>query len=359
MIRKSGYRFSEKIMRKQLNGGAIGRREGDALFQDFLDHGSVLLAVSGGPDSTALMWLAARWRDSRKNAPKLIAATVDHGLRKESKAEALGVAKLARKLKVPHRILIWRGKKPKSGLQEAARGARYTLLLSLARETKADAIVTAHTRDDQAETVLHRIGRGSGVTGLSGIRPKSEREGVTILRPLLDVPKARCEATLRKENISYAFDPTNRDPKYLRPRLRALAPLLAKEGIDAARLALLARRVARAEAAIERAVAEALPRVQLRADESLIEYDAQRLFALPVEIGLRLVGRAVNRLGHEGPAELGKLEALFEMLLEAHRAGTTARRTLAGALIELSNVRLKVEPAPQRRGKLKKRQKPR
>jgi tRNA(Ile)-lysidine synthase len=191
------------------------------------------------------------------------------------------------------------------------------------------------------------------VTGLAGIRPKSEREGLAILRPLLGIAKARCEATLRKENVSYALDPTNFDPKYLRPRLRALAPLLAKEGIDAARLALLARRVARAETAIENAVAEALPRAQLRADQRLIEYDARNLFALPEEIGLRLIGQAVNRLGHEGPAELGKLETLHGALLEARRRKLSLKRTLAGALIELSDVSLKVEPAPPRR-KLKK-----
>lgn len=333
--------------------GPIGRGEFDALFQDFSGYSRVLLAVSGGPDSTALMVLAARWRDGKKNAPVLAAATVDHGLRKESKAEAASVAKLAKKLKISHHILSWRGKKPKSGLQEAARAARYGLLLSLAREIEADAIVTAHTRDDQAETMLHRIGRGSGVTGLSGIRPKSEREGIAILRPLLGVPKARCEATLSKENIAYAADPTNNDLKYLRPRLRALAPLLAKEGIDAARLAQLASRVARAEGAIETAVAEALARTRVRADENLIEYDVRTLFVLPDEIALRLIGRAVNRLGHEGPAELGKLEALYGALLDARRRNQPLRRTLAGALIELSAARLKVEPAPLRR-KLKK-----
>lgn len=354
MIRKSGYRLSEKIMRKQDDGGSIARGELDALFQHFPDYDSILLAVSGGPDSTALLWLAARWRDGKKNAPKLIAATVDHGLRKESKAEAAQVAKLARKLKIPHRVLSWRGKKPKTGLQEAARVARYDLLLTLAREMKTDAIATAHTRDDQAETILHRIGRGTGVSGLSGIRAKSERDGIALLRPLLDVPKARCEATLRREKISYALDPTNRDLNYLRPRLRALAPLLAKEGIDAARLALLARRVSRAEHAIEAAVAEALPRARLRADKNLIEYDAHALFALSDEIGLRLLGRAINRLGHEGLAELGKLEMLFVALLEARRQGVSLRRTLAGALIELTEARLKVEPAPARRNMLKK-----
>ncbi|HVT56356.1 MAG TPA: tRNA(Ile)-lysidine synthetase, partial [Xanthobacteraceae bacterium] len=168
------------------------------------------------------------------------------------------------------------------------------------------------------------------------------------------VPKARCEATLQREKISYALDPTNRDLKYLRPRLRALAPLLAKEGIDAARLALLARRVSRAEHAIEAAVAEAIPRTRLRTGENLIEYDARLFFELPDEVGLRLLGRAVNLLGREGPAELGKLETLFVALLDARRHGLPLRRTLAGALIEFTGTRLKVEPAPARRNRLKK-----
>ncbi len=341
-----------------LPAAAITRRERDALFQDFADHSRILLAVSGGPDSTALMLLAARWRDERKSASKLIAATIDHGLRKESKAEALAAAKLAKKLKIPHHVLSWRGKKPKTGLLEAARAARYALLLSLAREVNADAIVTAHTRDDQAETMLHRIGRGSGVTGLAGIRRKSARDGVAILRPLLDVPKTRLLAMLRRENISYAVDPTNADPRFLRPRLRRLAPMLAAEGIDAARLSLLARRVGRAEAALEAAVAEALPRASLVSGGNGVHYDARTLFALPDEIGLRLVGRAVNRMGHEGPAELAKLEALHGALIEAWRTNALFRRTLAGALLDLSDGRLAVDPAPARR-KPKKRSKSR
>src|SRR6185312_10697143 len=173
--------------------------------------------VSGGPDSTALLWLAARWRDARASAPQLIAATVDHRLRPEAKQEAAQAAKFARKLKVPHHLLSWRGKKPKAGLPEAARAARYELLIALARKTGAQAIVTAHTQDDQAETMLHRIGRGSGLTGLAGIRRKSERDGVVILRPLLGLPKARFESILRKKRISFALDPTNSDPKFLRP----------------------------------------------------------------------------------------------------------------------------------------------
>lgn len=331
-----------------------GAELGD-LFFDFRNFSRILLAISGGPDSTALLLLAARWRDERKNAPRLIAATVDHRLREESKAEAEAAAKLARKLKVPHFVLAWNGKKPKTGLQQAARAARYTFLLNLAREKKADAIVTAHTRDDQAETVLHRIGRGSGLRGLAGIRPRSTREGIVLLRPLLGVSKARLVATLRRAKIPFAEDPTNSDPRFLRPRLRRLAPELAKEGIDAARLSLLAKRLARADAAIETAVGEELPRVTFRMSGELIEYDTRALFALPAEIGLRLVDRAVGRLGHEGPVELGKLEALYEAMAKSWDANKPLKRTLAGAVVELDSARLSVEPAPLRRGKREKR----
>jgi tRNA(Ile)-lysidine synthase len=332
-------------------GGTISRRELDALFQDFPHYARILLAVSGGPDSTALLWLAARWRDARKSAPKLIAATVDHRLRPEAKHEAAQTLRLARKLKIPHHVLSWRGKKPKTGLPEAARAARYELLIALARKTGADAIVTAHTRDDQAETMLHRIGRGSGVTGLAGIRRKSVRDGVVILRPLLGLPKARLESLLRREGIAFAVDPTNSDPRFLRPRLRQIAPVLAKEGIDSARLSLLAQRLGRVEAAIEAAVREALPRATLPSTENCVRYDARTLFALPEEIGLRLLGRAVGHAGHEGPVELGKLEALHAALSRSWRGSLPLRRTLAGALADLDKGQLTVGPAPFRKGK--------
>lgn len=331
------------------SGGSLSRPDRDTLFRNFAHHERILLAISGGPDSTALMVLAARWRDGRKNAPKLVAATVDHGLRKEAKAEAAAVAKLARKLKVPHHTLLWRGKKPKTGLPEASRIARYELLLSLARETKCTAIVTAHTRDDQAETVLHRIGRGSGITGLAGIRMQRVRDGMHILRPLLGISKAQLTAFLEKEKIAFAVDPTNSDPRYLRSRLRVLAPLLAKEGIDAAKLALIAQRLGRADAAIEAAVNEAQTRASRVSSDRHECLDARLLFRLPEEIGLRLVRRAVNRLGHEGPVELGKLEAMFAALSSCWRARKRLRRTLAGALIDLSDDRLTIEPAPARR----------
>ena len=141
----------------------IRDHEANALFSGLENLRGLILAVSGGPDSTALLILAARWAKARKRAPKLLAVTVDHGLRAAAAGEAAAVKRLANRLGVTHRTLRWRGKKPKSGLQEAAREARYRLLAQAAAQAGYEHILTAHTLDDQAETVLFRLARGSGL----------------------------------------------------------------------------------------------------------------------------------------------------------------------------------------------------
>src|SRR5580658_7245655 len=132
----------------------ISARQAKRLFADWKAVPGIVLAVSGGPDSIALMWLAARWRRSLARGPRLIAVTVDHGLRAEAAGEARNVKRLARALDLPHRTMRWTGAKPKTGLPAAARVARYGLLARAARESGATHILTAHTRDDQAETLL-------------------------------------------------------------------------------------------------------------------------------------------------------------------------------------------------------------
>ena len=231
----------------------ISAAEATLLLDYFADFPVLLIASSGGPDSTALLWLMARWRKAQKRGPKLIAVTVDHGLRPESKREAQAVAKLARKLGVEHRTLRWTGKKPKTGIQEAARQARYRLLAEAARKAGARCVLTAHTLDDQAETVLFRLARGSGVSGLAGMDAHGADAGRRIRTAscwsvrCCDMPKSRLIATLKAAKIAYADDPSNRDPRFARPRWRALMPALAREGLTAERLGRLARRVARLE----------------------------------------------------------------------------------------------------------------
>ncbi len=327
--------------------------EATALFSDLERCPALLLAVSGGPDSIALMVLAQAWTKTLKRKPELVVATVDHGLRAEAKREAANVGKFARKLGLKHRTLKWTGKKPATGLQQAARLARYRLLSDAARKAGASFVLTAHTLDDQAETVLIRMSRGSGITGLSAmarIAPMPSGDGdMKLVRPLLGVPKARLIATLRDAKIPFAVDPSNRDPRFTRARLRGLMPHLAEEGLDARRLSQLAQRLNRADVAIEamvdRAHAELI--VDLGAPGA---YDAAGYFRLPAEIALRLLGRAVTLLGDEGPVELGKLEALMEALEAAQKSGTRRyRRSLAGALVTLADRKITVEGAPPRR----------
>jgi tRNA(Ile)-lysidine synthase len=333
----------------------VSGREARALFAALSDAPGVVLAVSGGPDSTALLLLAARWRNGRKRGPNLVALTIDHSLRPESAQEAASVKRLARGLGVPHRTLRWTGRKPRTGLQEAARAVRYRLLRQAAKAAGATHIATAHTLDDQAETVLFRLLRGSGLAGLAGMAPAIALDGFTLVRPLLGLPKSRLVATLNAAKIAFADDPSNRDPRFARTRLRAILPRLAEEGCDAARLATLARRLARANAALESAVTVAAMRLSAGTwpARGPVTIDAEGFAQLSSEVALRLLGRAVAHAGSEGPVELAKLETLYDALAASRpfvrRGPARLRRTLAGAVVTLTPDRLIVERAPPRR----------
>jgi tRNA(Ile)-lysidine synthase len=332
---------------------AVGDGEANALFRGLEDLPGLVLAVSGGPDSTALLVLAARWAKQLKHAPKLIAVTIDHGLRPEAAREAAMVKQLARRLGVPHRTLHWRGEKPQSGLQEAARYARYELLGQIATRARFAHILTAHTLDDQAETVLFRLARGSGLFGLTGMAhaaplPLRGVREIFLVRPLLHLSKARLVATLKAARIAYAEDPSNRDPRFTRTRLRSLMPALAREGLDARGLARLAARLRRAESTIQVAVQaarSALAPLPWR-EHGPIVFETAPFAGLPAEVALRLLGEAVAHTGDEGPVELAKLESLYEAL---RQTPSRLRRTLAGALITLDRDYLTVERAPARR----------
>jgi tRNA(Ile)-lysidine synthase len=331
---------------------AVTAPEAKSLFSDLESSQGVVLAVSGGPDSTALLWLAARWQKSLKKKPKLLVVTVDHGLRKEAKREAAGVAKLAKKLGVAHRIVTWTGRKPKTAIQQTARQARYALLVEAAKKVGAQHIVTAHTLDDQAETVLMRMARGSGIGGLGGMARRSRLDGFVLVRPLLDIPKARLIATLKAAKIPYAEDASNTDPRFTRARLRPLMAPLVGEGLDARRLSILAARLRRADAALDAEVdrvTAALPVEMPR--EGAITFPAAQFARLPGEIALRMLGRAVAKRASEGLVELGKLEVLLAATVAAAQKQGKApfRRTLAGALVSVAAGTVSIETAPARR----------
>jgi tRNA(Ile)-lysidine synthase len=333
---------------------AVTDAEASGLFRGLENLRGLLLAVSGGPDSTALLVLVARWAKRLKRGPKITAVTIDHGLRPEAAREAAAVKQLARKLGVAHRTLRWNGRKPRTGLQEAARNARYELLAQAAAREGAAHILTAHTLDDQAETILFRMARGSGLLGLVGMAPVAPLpvpagKDIFLLRPLLHLSKARLIATLQAAKVRYTDDPSNHDPRFTRARLRTLMPALAREGLDARRFARLALRLRRAESTIVVAVdaARAALAPQPWPERGPVVFETPRFAELPAEVALRLLGEAVAHTGNEGPIELAKLETLYGALRAAH---SRLRRTLAGALITLSDRQLTVERAPARRG---------
>lgn len=304
----------------------------------------VLVAASGGPDSMALLELAARWRDEAPGRPPLFAATVDHGLRDGSRAEAQLAADFAAGRGVPHAILCWTGEKPPTRLQERARDARYALLVAEARRVGADVILTAHHADDQAETILMRLVRGSAIAGLAGMAAFSARDGLALFRPLLGVRKADLVAFCGQARIPFVRDPSNENPRFGRTGARRLAALLEAEGLGPGEWARLARRAARAEAALAAAAEQALAAL------SGEDVPMAALARLPEEIALRCLAARARAAGGAQTLRLERLEAAWERLAAAHAAGQALALTLAGARIRLdSKGVLAFAPEPPRR----------
>ncbi|MCP5371685.1 MAG: tRNA lysidine(34) synthetase TilS [Hyphomicrobiales bacterium] len=176
------------------------------------------VALSGGADSLALTLLADAWARERRG--RVTALTVDHGLRPDSGAEARTVAAWMAARGIAHQVLPWTGPKPAAGVQAAARTARLALLAGRCRELGILHLLLAHHLDDQAETVLMRLGRGSGPDGLAAMAPVLAAAETRLLRPLLTVPGARLRALLAAAGQGWIEDPSNADTRFERVRLR-------------------------------------------------------------------------------------------------------------------------------------------
>lgn len=286
------------------------------------------IAVSGGPDSLALLLLAQAVRPGR-----IEAATVDHGLRPESADEAAMVADLCARLGVAHRTLLadW-PEPPATNVQAVGRAMRYRLLNQWAIERGLAVVATAHHADDQAETLLMRLLRGSGVGGLGGTRRKRAlSEQVLLIRPLLGWRKSELEKLVSDAGLSPVDDPSNRDPKHDRSRIRQL--LQSAEWLDPARLAASASAIRDADEAIDWALAPLIESRIRRDGDALVIEPAD----LPRELKRRLLLAAFAELAAPVPRgadlmhALGALEAGETVTLSGLKllGGTTWRLTTA------------------------------
>jgi tRNA(Ile)-lysidine synthase len=339
-------------------------QELDGLFAPFAPHLPCALAVSGGSDSTALMVLFAGWlRHRGDDAGRYMVLTVDHGLRAGSASEARSVSAAAHDLGFRHTTLVWDGPKPATGVQAAARAARYHLMGDRLRALGLSLLLTAHTRDDQAETLLMRLARGSGLDGLCAMPPmaalgdhgpqgvRGEGRACWIGRPFLDVPKARLRATLKARGIAWIEDPSNAAPEFERTRLRAARTQLDALGLTPAMLALSAARLARARRAVDAIVDRLCDPAAgtLRWDPcGVIAIDRAALLRSGEEIALRVLDRAIAAAGGAGePVPLGKLEPIAAAVC-APSATAPRRWTLARAILTAKASAVLVEREPGR-----------
>ena len=268
---------------------------------------NVAAAVSGGADSLALV---LRLKEA---GCKVVALTVDHGLRPESGMEAAYVGKLMQEKSIEHHILVWDAPKPQNGIEEAARQARYRLMLEFCRRRHIEFLATGHHRRDQVETFLLRLQRGSGVFGLSGILPLSRRGGVTLIRPQLDEAPEDLKDYLRQQNIRWIEDPMNRDDDFARVKIRQFLPRLAEIGLDEKRLADTAAVLCRTRLFIQELVDRFMAAaVRFWAEDAAASLSYKKLTELHEEVARPVLGQLITKIGGgDYPPEAAELQRVL------------------------------------------------
>ncbi len=290
--------------------------------------------MSGGGDSLALMFLLADWTKARKvEAPVVL--VVDHGLTHGSGAGARAVVRRARAEGLKAHVLQWRGAKPTADIEAAARDARYRLIGDWCKTHRVPGVYVGHTLEDQAETFLLRLARGSGLDGLAAMKPVAAFPmpgfgELRVVRPLLNLARHRLRAFLSKRGEAWLEDPMNGDPRFARVRLRAAWPALEELGLSSRRIAAAARHLSRARAALD-AATDALLAQASRANGATVFVDRVRLAEAPREIGLRALARLLSQLsGATYRPRFERLERLFDAICCGE---LRAARTLHGCRI--------------------------
>ncbi len=281
------------------------------------------VALSGGPDSLSLALLADRW--ARSQGGRVHAITIDHAIRPDSAAEAQKVAQWMGALGISHEIYRLQEVLPAADLQGQARAARYRALERICAERSILHLLTGHHREDQAETFLLRLARGSGVDGLAAMAAVTPRRDIRILRPLLNVPRARLAQTCLAMGQVSVDDPSNRNPAFARVKLRQGWGVLDASGLSADRLAQTAQHLSRARAALEDDTAALLARVVRYHEAGFARLDPAGLGGASPEIGLRALVRVLQLVG--GQYYKPRFERTERLYAELQRA---VDRTLGG-----------------------------
>lgn len=278
----------------------------------FETHPHLAVAVSGGADSMALLLLADGW--ARIQGGKVIALTVDHGLRKESAAEAAQVKAWCEARDIAHHTLRVQDsgfRFQASGIQAQARDVRYALLTEWCKANQVPHLLTAHHRDDQAETLFFRLARGSGLDGLACMAPVKMLDGIRLLRPLLSVPKSELMAYLQSMKQPWIDDPSNENPSYTRNRIRAALVQADDYAEISARAYAVTEKLAKFRGRLQTNL-EAKLATHVRMNGAEASIDAQGFIQLEPEYGRRILAHIIQTLGqHEHKPRTHKLERLY------------------------------------------------
>ncbi len=289
--------------------------------------GVIAVAVSGGVDSMCLAYL------SKANHLNIIAIIVDHKLRHESTEEAELTKKRLADNGIESVILTWNGKKPHSNVHKLARDARYDLIITYCTEHNINYVLMGHNYDDQAETIIMRIMRGTGISGLSGIPEKTSKQGISFIRPMLDFPRARIKATIEDAKWDWIEDPSNK--KYERGYIRNILSTCDNRDIIVRRLNLLAYNAKRADDFIETQVTEFMGKHTVFSDGAAC---IKLLFFknLHTEVALRVLRRVLCKISpknKEYPPRLLSVERLYYSIVNCTKY---KRFTLQDCIISCS-----------------------
>lgn len=307
-------------------------------FVDFMDKyrgAKMAVGVSGGIDSMCLLyWLHAA-------GANIVCLHVNHRLRPEADTETDYVVDVCKKMNIPCHIFYWDAEKPENGLEAAAREARYKMMTDFCHENGIEYLLTAHQSDDQIETFLMNLSRGSGLYGLSAMLPKTTRDGITILRPLLEVSRGELKKYCDDNNIKYFIDSMNSDEHYTRVKMRQNRHLLNdKLDISDARILLAIQNLARTREWMDKYISN---RIEMVSRTWGAMFGASFLFDEAEEIRLKLLGMLIQRTGGDDyPVRLNSLQTALCKLQ------SDCKFTLGHCTIRRLNDRILIVPEGKR-----------